>query len=205
MIRIDELGVPVFILDQLLMIKEIREVYTKYSSGSIEYCILFGWEASPFMNVREESERHEFVMTELELGGWCPDVSHIKRTHGNFYQKEAVKEAISVINKVFNVPLFEQVEYYKKQIDSSRSMIEQLGELVRNGEKEVVEDENGRKTVISKTEPFDAATISKYATAQKGINEQIEILFRKVDDLSKKIANAIRSKEECGLDYFIKK
>ncbi|MCE7039229.1 hypothetical protein [Dyadobacter sp. CY312] len=114
-------GISMFALDQMLMVRELRECYKHYGIHGLHYTVLFGWDGSPYKNELDLELRDKFVyddvysddLYDLSKGKF---VDNKKSRHRDMYKNPFIMAAIKTINALAKVPQLELHSYYEEQI-----------------------------------------------------------------------------------------
>lgn len=110
-----------FPLDQMLMVKELRECYKYYGIHGLHYAVLFGWEGSPYKNELDLSIRDKMVyddvyadeLYDMNKGAF---VNNLKQRHREMYKAPMIMASIRALNLIARVPQIELNNYYEEQI-----------------------------------------------------------------------------------------
>lgn len=189
-------GVPYFIFDQILLVKEIRDLFKVYEDGSIHYAILFGWDGSPFKSIDDEKIRHEAVMLEIKNGDWimdCPKLDSSKK----IYEKDVLKAAVAKINQLAPLLYLKNAAYYSSEIQNSRKMLEELNKLVTGSNKKASSSE------VTKDQEFDPADIKKIVDSKTALYNQIKQLEKNYEEEMSKAKTHLESATDCTINHFL--
>lgn len=110
-----ETGMPIFVLDQIVMVKELKAVYDKYGIHGINYCFLFGWAGSPFATITDVIERHKLVYKQVYSSTYYDNVmqEEVKPNQVNLskqtnqYEQVEIVAACEMIKKLARVIVLE--------------------------------------------------------------------------------------------------
>jgi hypothetical protein len=192
-------GQPYFMFDQLMLVREIRELHRQYEDGSIHYAILFGWDGSPFKAIDDPKSRHESVMAEIKHGGWvleCPKLEAAKK----LWERDAVIAAIEVINKMAKLRHISKAAFYQNELSKVKEMLNTISDYGKNQKKSSV-GPDGVKTVVSnETESKDLKDIANTRTV---LLKQIKDLEKDYEDEMASVKKKMESNVDCALNYFI--
>lgn len=180
---------PLFAMDQMLMIDEFKVVYKQFGMQGIVYTVLFGWTGSPYVkSTIKEDERDILVMDNINNTDIYDPVkekfvtnSHLKAKE--MYQLPAVKIAIKRLNQLCPVQLLELSLFYEEQIINTKRSIKDI-------------DENSR------TEK-DPDKIGKSVAAKSKLFTALESLTRQFDEIQKKIETTMQTQTEASLNDFL--
>ncbi|MGG7664046.1 hypothetical protein [Dyadobacter sp. BHUBP1] len=122
-IHIDpDTGSPVFILDQMMMVDELRAVYHRYGIHGIYYAVLFCWAGSPFASLTDQAERHEAVCRQVYRSVYYDpikqdDVRRERLRSPRQYEQEDMVAAFRRISELARVPVLEEKLLYLGMLD----------------------------------------------------------------------------------------
>ena len=145
-------GNPIFIVDQILLVKELKVVYDKYGIHGIHYCFLYGWAASPFSTETNKERRHELVAKQVyESHYYDPIIQDLvkkeKMRTTKQYESPEIVYAIDMINKLGRVPILEEKQTYLTVGDKIRDAL--LADLDTRTAKALSEQSAAQKNLLA--------------------------------------------------------
>lgn len=180
-------GSPLFVMDQMMMIGAIRDVYNKYGIHGIYYAVLFGWPGSPFYSVISEPARDELVVQEVYGTKYYDPVQKEEILTERFSCKEQfnqsdMKLAIQSINSLAPVPVLEEKYLYTRLLEINKSGLER------------------------QADPQDYKGQTEIAKAQKELFSSRKTLNAFLDEVHKKEKDILlKSDPQMSLSDFINK
>ena len=194
-------GKPSFIFDQLMLVKEIRELFNYYQTGSIEYAILFGWAGSPFVNIEDLRLRNETVLLELKSGEWSLNVEKLEAAK-MLWDRPLVKNAIEKINVIFKLKYLTNAQFYKNEIEKLKVMLEQATKTFTDAQKGTrTKDKDGEQITINGG--MDPGDLKKVVEAKATIMKEIKAMEKDYEEEVNKARTFMESKTERSINHFI--
>jgi hypothetical protein len=194
-------GKPVFVFDQLMMVKEFREVFNHYQEGSLEYIILYGWAGSPFVSIEDPRLRNEAVLLELKSTDWSMEIEKLESAK-LLWDRPIVKAAILKINELFELKFLKRALFYKDEINKATEMLNQTAKAYEEASKgvKVYNNDGTNHTVKTGMDPNDIKTI---VNTKMAIIKQIKELEKDYEEEMASARNFMESKTECSINHFI--
>lgn len=180
-------GAPIFVLNQMMMLSSIRDVYKKYGIHGIYYAVLFGWSGSPFASLTNDSIRDENVVKEVYGSKYYDPVQKEEIASEPFsckeqYKQQDMKAAIKMITSLARVPIIEERNLFLKLLDRNQEDLKK------------------------EAEPTDFKGMEMIASAQKplllnrtALNKNLEAILIKEKEI------LLRSDPKASLSDFINK
>ena len=114
-----ETRIPMFSIEQMLMMKETRECYLEYGIHGLYYCVLFGWKGSPYFSVVDENKRDEMVSEDvMSMQYYDPNegktITRPQWKHEKMYTSKLIVNAIKKIEEVTPSALIDDYNYFEK-------------------------------------------------------------------------------------------
>lgn len=123
-------GSPLFVMDQIMMIRSLNTIYHKYGIHGIYYAVFFGWSGSPFATITNEEEKHDLIAAEVYGKPYYDpiqkeEVSQEKLRNKDQYKKPDMQEAIQIIGRLARVPVLEDKISYLRWLDDNTKAMDQ--------------------------------------------------------------------------------
>lgn len=179
-------GLPIFAVDQFMIIPAVRDCYRYYGIHGVYYAILFGWEGSPYRGKPDLNERNTLAymaIKDVELYDPVKDRrvrASQKIYKDNMYENNYIKQCINAINSLVRTPMLEQRTYYLTQIDELRAQ-----------QKKMILD------------PTDAMNFKRQVDTNKSINQSIKEMTNEIEKIDIALVERFKIDKYLSLDQLI--